>query len=264
MKYRTPLIFPARRDNRGLRRPLASPHLLFLLSLLLFFAAGCAQLSASQAGQASGTGTSANGSKQITYVAIGASDSFGIGTNDPYADNWPSDLLDMLGPNHVHLIDLGIPGIVVHEALSLELPIAIDAHPDLVTIWLGVNDIVAGVPINSYTQGLDTLLSHLRAAAPQARIAIANIPDLTLLPYFSKYNPQNLLQLIQGYNATIASGAQQYHATLVDLRQQNYNLKDHPEYISGDGLHPNDIGYQQLAHLFYAAIQAAQKQAYTR
>lgn len=252
-------IAPAHRNKHTLcRLPALLP---LLLSLLLFFAAGCAQLSAAQSEQANGTGAGANGSAKTIYVAIGASDSFGIGTGDPYNDNWPTDLTYLLGANRIHLIDAGIPGIIVHQALNLELPIAVDAHPNLVTIWLGVNDIVDSVPVNSYAQDLNALLRGLRTAAPKATIAIANIPDLTLLPFFSRFDPQKLSQVIQAYNKAIASAARHHHAILVDLTQQNYNLKAHPEYISDDGLHPNDIGYQQLAKLFYEAILAAQKQA---
>lgn len=236
-----------------------------LFCLLLVCTAGCAQLAAVQSGQANSTVVSAKDSTKITYVAIGASDTFGFGTSNPYNDNWPTDLLNMLGAGHIHLINVGIPGILIHQALTLELPIATDAHPDLVTIWLGVNDIVAKVPPSSYAPDLNSLLSRLRTAAPGARIAIANIPDLTLLPFFSAYDPQELHQVIQAYNTAIAGAAQRYHAILVDLTQQNYNLKAHPEYISEDGLHPNDLGNQQLAKLFYTAIhaaaQAAQKQA---
>jgi len=252
-------IAPAHRNKHTLCR---SPALLpLLLSLLLFFAAGCAQFFPAQSEQANGTAAGANGSAKIVYVAIGASDTFGIGTNDPYNNNWPTDLLNLLGANHIHLINTGIPDVLIHDALSLELPIAVDAHPSLVTIWLGVNDIAASVPVSSYAADLNTLLSRLRTSAPNARIVSANIPDLTLLPYFSSYDPQKLGQTIQTYNEAIASASRRYHVILVDLTRQNYNLKAHPEYISEDGLHPNDIGYLQLAKLFYAAILTAQKQA---
>jgi acyl-CoA thioesterase I len=194
---------------------------------------------------------------QITYVAIGASDTFGIGTSDPYTQNWPTDLAEKLG-QRVHLINLGIPGVTLHDALNLELPVALDSHPELVTIWLGVNDIVDHVPINSYSHDLDFMLKRLRSQAPSASILIANIPDLTLLPYFISYNQQLLHQQIEQYNATIVHETQQYHTFLVDLSQQNYNLKDHPEYISNDGLHPTDLGYLQLAELFYKTLQQSQ------
>lgn len=187
-------------------------------------------------------------------MAIGASDTFGIGTSDPYTENWAADLAEKLGHN-VHLINLGIPGISLHDALNSELPVALDSHPNLVTIWLAVNDLADNVPISSYSHDLNLMLSRLQANAPSARILIANVPDLALLPYFSKYNLQELQKRIQAYNATIASIARQHHVILVDLSQQNYNLKVHTEYISNDGLHPTDLGYRQLAEIFYKTLQ---------
>ena len=58
----------------------------------------------------------------------------------------------------MRLVNLGIPGIDVHEALELEVPVALDAHPDLITVWLAVNDLVDKVPLASYRDDLDTLL----------------------------------------------------------------------------------------------------------
>lgn len=224
--------------------------------LLMLASAACAQVSTDTAGQSATTTSHQPGAKLITYVAIGASDTFGVGTEDPYDENWATDLANLLGPSHIHLINLGIPGITAHDALTLELPIALDAHPDLITIWLGVNDIAANVPASSYAKDLTTLLARLRANSPHAQIAIANIPDLTLLPFFAQDDPAALTQQIQAYNAAIASAAQRYGVILVDLTQQNYNLRAHPEYISSfDGLHPTDIGYQQLAKVFYSALQ---------
>lgn len=225
------------------------------LCLLMLASTACAQNSTVLTGQSNATTSHQQSVKQITYVAIGASDTFGIGTDHPYDDNWPTDLAALLGPSDIHLINLGIPDITIHDALSLELPVALDSHPDLITIWLGVNDIVAKVSTNSYANDLNTLLSRLRTNSPRARIAIANIPDLTLLPFFAQTDPQVLTRQIQAYNTVIASAAQQHQAILVDLTQQNYNLRAHPEYIYSDGLHLTDIGYQQLANVFYQALQ---------
>jgi lysophospholipase L1-like esterase len=194
-------------------------------------------------------------------VALGASDTFGIGTEDPYHDNWASDLATRLGPRY-HLVNLGIPSIVLHRALTTELPVALDAHPSLVTIWLAVNDIIAQVPVASYQQDLNTMLTRLQTASPQVHIAVANVPDLTLLPYFQNqrgFDVQQLDAQIQAYNAAIASTVEQHHVILVDLTQHAYDLQQHPEYVSQDGLHPTEIGYEQLALLFYQALQETAK-----
>ncbi len=245
-------------QRKGRARYGRAPGYVFALSLVLVMLASvaCAQNSTALTGQSSAPTSHQQSVKQITYVAIGASDTFGIGTFNPYEDNWPTDLAALLGPSNIHLINLGIPGITTHQTLSLELPIALDSHPELITIWLGVNDIVAKIPPDSYARDLNTLLARLRANSPRAPIAIANIPDLTLLPFFAQADPQALTRQIQAYNTIIASAAQQHQAILVDLTQQNYNLKAHPEYInSNDGLHPSDIGYEQLAKIFYQALK---------
>ena len=231
------------------------------LSFLILFLASCGQ---SQEGQSSYSSNPKQVNQashsQITYVAIGASDTFGIGTSDPYTQNWPSDLAEKLGSG-VHLINLGIPGVTLHDALSTELPVALDSHPELVTIWLAVNDLADKVPINSYSYDLNLILNRLQSNVPNARILIANVPDLTLLPYFATFNQQVLQKDIQEYNRAIANIVQQHHVILVDLSQQNYNLKEHPEYISNDGLHPTDLGYLQLAELFYKTLQQSQGSA---
>lgn len=228
------------------------------LCFMLFFCISCGQSKEAQTSTTSNQEQANNVSNQITYVAIGASDTFGIGTSDPYMENWPTDLSDKLTQN-VHLINLGIPGTTLHAALSLELPVALDSHPKLITIWLGVNDIADKVPVNSYSHDLDILLTRLQTGATSARILIANIPDLTLLPYFASYNQQDLHNVIDEYNLAIAHAAQQHNVILVNMSQQNYNLRAHPEYISNDGLHPTDLGYSQIAELFYKTLQQSQR-----
>jgi lysophospholipase L1-like esterase len=190
----------------------------------------------------------------LTYVAIGASDTFGSGTQDPYNQNWPDDLAADLGGS-IHLINLGVPGMTVHVALNAELPVAVDAHPNLVTVWLAVNDVADNVPVESYSHDLDLLLSRLQASAPRARIAVGNVPDLTSVPFFASDDPVLLSQQIETYNTAIAGVVQRHHVILVDLSGQAYNLQEFPQYISSDGLHPSAEGYVQLAGLFYQALR---------
>jgi len=126
-----------------------------------------------------------------------------------------------------------------------------------VTVWLAVNDLANNVPISEYSHDLDLLLSRLQQGAPRARIAVANVPDLTLLPYFSADDPQTLFSQIQAYNSVIASIVKRHHAILVDVYRQWNELRNHPEYISNDGLHPSTLGYTQIAMLFYQALSSA-------
>jgi lysophospholipase L1-like esterase len=189
---------------------------------------------------------------QLVYVAIGASDSFGVGTDDPDRESWPSVLAGQLGPT-VHLINLGIPGERVGDALQNELPIALDQRPQVITVWLGVNDLAAAVPLDEYRQQLATLLTTLRQRT-HARIAVGNLPDLTLLPFFAKYDQAALQYTVAAWNAAIAADCAQAGVTLVDVYSGWAELAQHPEYLASDGLHPSTLGAARLAALFAAAL----------
>jgi lysophospholipase L1-like esterase len=57
------------------------------------------------------------------------------------------------------------------------------------------------------------------------------------------------------WNAAIAAACAREGATLVDLYSDWRELRAHPEYISGDGLHPSTLGAQRLAEIFRQAIE---------
>lgn len=222
------------------------------LSLLLLVLCSCSSLAAGHVANSRLVGQPTP-LAHLLYVAIGASDTYGEGADDPQAESWPADLATQLGSN-VRLVNLGVPGILLHQALDVEVPVALDTHPQLITIWLAVNDLANNVPVASYTHDLNLLLTRLQAGAPAARIAIANVPDLTLLPYFSAFDTQILTQQILAYNAAILSLAKRHAVLLVDLYSRWQDLASHPEYISNDGLHPSTLGYSRIADLFFQAL----------
>ena len=118
----------------------------------------------------------------IIYAALGASDAVGIGSNIPGSQGYVPLIATHL-PKGSHLINLGISGIQLHEALSQELPLALTTSPNLITIWLVANDFIGGVTYDNYVHDLNTLLQQLRLST-HARVVMANLPDLTRLPAF--------------------------------------------------------------------------------
>ncbi len=229
--------------------------LLLAIAALALLLAACgparSQAPASN-GASSSTQNGQSTQRTFTYVAIGASDAFGVGTYDPAHDNWPTVLASLLGPDS-HLVNLGIPGETVAQARRTELPVALDAKPALVTVWLGVNDIVQSVPVATYEQQLAALLLTLHQQT-NARVFVANIPDLSLLPSFTGRNQAALHATIVQWNAAIAHAVDTSGATLVDLYASWRELASHPEYIASDGFHPSTVGARRLAEVFQAAI----------
>jgi lysophospholipase L1-like esterase len=87
---------------------------------------------------------------------------------------------------------------------------AVALKPDLVTFWLGNNDVLGyatsggvspaaptSTPVFTalYTQALGTL----RAALPNAKIVVANIPDVRSIPFFNTVGPKIAAALPAGY-----------------------------------------------------------------
>ncbi len=194
-------------------------------------------------------------SKPLVYVALGASDAVGVGSNTPVSQGYVPLVAARL-PKGSHALDLGVSGIQLHEALTAELPLALSTSPDLITVWLVANDFIGGVPYDEYMHDLATLLSQLRSGT-HARIFMANLPDLTRLPAFSSDSAAQKAQMlkdIERWDAGIAQQAGRYGVTVVDLLRRGSEITAHPEYISGDGFHPSPAGYAQLAAVFWQAI----------
>jgi lysophospholipase L1-like esterase len=77
---------------------------------------------------------------------------------------------------------------------------AIALAPDLVTFWLGANDVLgyattggtspaAPTPTATFTALYTQALSSLKASLPNAKIVVANIPDVRAIPFFTTVGP---------------------------------------------------------------------------
>lgn len=190
----------------------------------------------------------------FTLAVIGASDAFGVGTDDPDRLNWPNMLAQEL-PQPTRLLNLGIPGETLAQAQQQEAPAAIGDQPNVVVIWLVVNDYIHNVPLGAYSSELRAMLATLRQQAPHTHVFVGNMPDLRYVPYFY---PRNFITLgidTNAWNAAIAQACAAEGATLVDIYTGWGDLIDNPQYISQDGLHPSTEGAQALANLFNRVIR---------
>src|SRR6266568_4435263 len=68
----------------------------------------------------------------IRYVAIGASDTVGVGASDPRAGSWPARVAARL-PAGTDYVNLGVSGSLAAQAAREQLPSALALDPGLVT-----------------------------------------------------------------------------------------------------------------------------------
>jgi acyl-CoA thioesterase I len=190
--------------------------------------------------------------RPFTYVAIGASDTVGVGARDPDTEGWVPRLAGRMGRD-IRLVNLGVSGSTLAQALDEQLAAAVDAKPDVVTVWLAVNDFNARVPLDRYAQDLNQMLQTLHIT--HARVLVANVPDLAQMAPFARRD--QVRQEVQAWNEVIAAATARHGARLVDLHAHWQEAAEHPEYLSADGFHPSSEGYARLADLFAEALDGS-------
>ena len=199
------------------------------------------------------------GARAVVYVAIGASDTVGVGAHHPSTQAWPVVLRDTALPGG-DLVNLGVSGSTVRGALQSQVPAAEAADADVVTVWLAVNDLVAGVPVRAYERRLTRLVTRLRGDG-HTEVLVGNVPRLWRLPAYRACRaapadaPCALQEvageaavraLVRDYNVAIRRVVRVAGARLVDLSRE----VDLAGLVSDDGFHPSTKGHQRIAAAF--------------
>ena len=101
---------------------------------------------------------------RIIYLAIGASDAAGVGA-DPLTRGYVFRIADELDDriDQVFLAPLAIPGATAEQLDgALELFLASEIEPNLVTVWTGPNDLIRGDDAGDFEDELGALFERLR------------------------------------------------------------------------------------------------------
>lgn len=193
----------------------------------------------------------------LIYVAIGASDVVGEGADNPDTEAWPIVIYERL-PKGAVIHRLGVSGSTAEEAIAEQLPAAEALEPNLVTIWLAINDIRNKVPIEAYRKSLDEIARRMTDTG--AQVFVGNVPDLRGIPELSEsYRPDQLTAFTAEWNATIAEVVLANGAHLVDLQEASDGMEQEEMQvlISEDRFHPSSLGHVALAEIFLHHIESA-------
>jgi lysophospholipase L1-like esterase len=195
----------------------------------------------------------------IRYAAIGASDTVGVGTLDPAHLNWTARIADQLPPDTVYQ-RFARSGITLYEAMSVEVPAAVAFRPNLISVWLVVNDALRGVPLPVYQKELAALLDELTTKT-DATIVLLNAPDISnvLQPGASEQTRLQMRSVAEIWNQGIAKAAAPYgnRVVIVDLFAPSEQAPHHADWLSPDGFHPSAAGYQEIADTAVATMRRA-------
>lgn len=199
------------------------------------------------------------------YVAVGASETVGVGADHPAREAWPH-VLQRRELRDARYVNVGVSGSTVGEALTEQLPRALAAEPDLVTVWLAVNDITHGVPVQAYEQQLRTLVHALRRGGA-TQVLVGNVPAVQDLPAYRACLPgattdvecvlpvvppeELVAATVRSYNDAVGRVVEAEGARLVDLSAR----RDLTRLTGADGFHPSTRGHRVVAATFASALE---------
>ncbi|MGI9449696.1 MAG: GDSL-type esterase/lipase family protein [Geminicoccaceae bacterium] len=188
------------------------------------------------------------------YSAVGASDILGVGAfplSNGYTFRIQGELQDQ-GRN-IALFQIGLPGAntdIIADAVEKAADKGLET--EFATVWVGANDLVNGVPVETFASELSRLLGLLQDEI-DAYVVIANLPNLQSFPNFIEEPvPEVTDQRVLQYNATINALAIERGIPVVNLVDDA--IGKHLVY-DFDGLHPDDEGHDRLAKLFMNVIR---------
>jgi lysophospholipase L1-like esterase len=182
----------------------------------------------------------------LPYVALG--DSYTIGTSVDAAARWPNQLVAALaggpGPRLELVANLAVNGFASRDLIEVELPQVASLRPELVSLLIGVNDVVQGVPEATYRRNVALILDELARNVGADHILVVTTPNYTVTPAGGDFgDPATQSAGIQRNNAINIELARARAIAVVDIYDVSLLAASDRSYVAGDGLHPSGRQY---------------------
>jgi lysophospholipase L1-like esterase len=180
------------------------------------------------------------------YVALGDSYTIGTATRTD-AERWPDQLVARLGPQPPTLelvANLGVNGFTSRDVIEVELPRLEELRPEFVSLLIGVNDVVQGVPEATFRANVVAILDDLRRRLAAERIVTVATPDYTVTPQGAAYgDPTRQAAAIRRNNDILRELATARGIAFVDIHDLSLRARDDRALVADDGLHPAGAQY---------------------
>jgi acyl-CoA thioesterase-1 len=189
----------------------------------------------------------------LRYVALG--DSYTIGTSVSAAESWPSQLVARVPALHL-VTNLGVSGYTSGDLIDEELPALAALQPEFVTLMIGVNDVVQGVPDTVYRANVEEILDAALALIGMDRVLCVATPDYTVTPQGGAFgSPDQQRAGIQRVNAQLGDACGARGIQFVPEIFQISTVAADPSLIAGDGLHPSVLQYARWVDAIQPVVE---------
>ena len=196
----------------------------------------------------------------MRWVALG--DSYTIGTSVRETERWPNQLVAALAagspPLQLDLVaNLGVNGYASGDVIERELPEVAALRPDVLSILIGVNDVVRQVPPDRYRANVGLILDDLIARVGADRVFAVTTPDYTVTPAGADYgDPTAQAAGIRRNNEILAETAAARSVLVIDIHDLSLHAAEDRGLVAGDGLHPSGAQYTRWVERMAPSVAA--------
>jgi lysophospholipase L1-like esterase len=186
------------------------------------------------------------GNDTVNYVALG--DSYTICTGAQRYQAWPTILTKHLNEQGIKAELIANParnGYTTKDLIAHELKVLDEQKVNFVTLCIGVNDWVQGVPISSFRENLINIIEYIQTKLEiKSKLLLLTIPDFSCTLVGPQYGGgRNISEGIAEFNSVILEEAKKRNLKTVDLFEISKEMKNDPSLIASDGLHPSAKEY---------------------
>jgi lysophospholipase L1-like esterase len=159
----------------------------------------------------------------------------------------------------VEVTNPAVNGFTTLDLIDKELPYVRRLKPDLVTILIGVNDLVRERQTERYRASLVTIYDEVATLdLPSGRTLAISIPNWSVVPAAREYgDPEEIRDLTDTFNDIAQEEAEARRFKWVDITAASISGLGTADWISSDGLHPGDIQYAAWAEVIWHSVRSA-------
>jgi hypothetical protein len=207
----------------------------------------------------------------VVFVALGGDETAGASVNDPEHQDWSQLFYRQALSSRSTLYDESSPvGTFVEDLDSGEIRQALALHPNLVTVWVGLEDLMDGMSPATFGQDLQRALSGLQGGG--VRVLVATLLPINLFPGYKVCEsepltcglpttylppPSQLASLLSSYDAEINRVAASEHDSVVDVTKVfDEKLSSAPALVDESDLGLTPAGEQLVAQTFEGAFSS--------
>jgi lysophospholipase L1-like esterase len=190
--------------------------------------------------------------RPLRFVALGDSYTIGTATRGAAA-RWPDQLVAALRASATSagraaplelVANLAVNGYTSADVIRDELPALDGLRPDFLSLLIGVNDVVQGVPAERYRGNVSAILEDLLGRVGPDRIVTVATPDYTVTPQGASYgDPATQAVGIRRNNAILGELAGARAIAFLDIHDLSLRAATDRSLVAEDGLHPSGAQY---------------------